>query len=234
MMRFLFILISVFVPVLTGAQTDIHGMILKAQERDSLKDFDGALKILDEALNITHANDTVLFLHSKVEFEKNDYKTALHDVDEIIRHNHSYAEAYYVRGMIKSKTGNYEGAVKDFNKAITLKPTCKGYYNRGLAHAYLDEFELAISDFSKAIEHDCNYANAWFNRGYWRDVIGKREEAVGDMKKALELDPENKEMHAELGVLYYELKQHDLACIEIGKAGGVNEKLEQLKTEICK
>src|ERR1700741_3235425 len=76
--------------VAAPGQAEIHGMILSAQEKDSLKDYDGALKVLDDALAITHSNDTVLYLHSKIELEKNDIKAALHDADEAISHTHKY------------------------------------------------------------------------------------------------------------------------------------------------
>ena len=44
------------------------------------------------------------------------------------------AEEYFNSGIRKANSGDYEGAIKDYNKAIEIKPNdADAYYNRGVA-----------------------------------------------------------------------------------------------------
>ncbi|HWY33022.1 MAG TPA: tetratricopeptide repeat protein [Nitrosopumilaceae archaeon] len=235
MKKLLLIVILFFFSANFFSQPSVHDLIVSAQLKDSLKDFDGALKDLNQVLSVSHENDTALWLHGKVYLEKDDFKSAMHDIDEVMRH-HKYAEAFFIRGLIKAKTENYSGASADFSKAIALKTTfTKAYYNRGLAKAYLDDYRHAIDDFSKAIELDPGYSNAWFNRGYWRDLNGDKQLALTDLKKAMELDPKNGDIHFELALLMYQLNQKTESCKELEAAQNLgNEKAGELINDYCK
>ena len=73
--------------------------------------------------------------------------------------------AYYYRGDVKSYLGKHEEAIKDYDKAIELKPLeVMPYNNRGLAKFHLGKYEEAIRDFEKALELDPNFADARTNR----------------------------------------------------------------------
>ncbi len=213
----------------------VHQLLLQAQHKDSLKDFQGALYDLNRALSF-ELNDTALLLRAKVHMENDENREALDDVNRLIHARHQQAEAYYLRGMIKANVHNYEGAVHDFSKSLAIKRDfIKAYYNRGLAHAYLEEYKQAISDFSKAIELDPNYAHAWFNRGYWKEESGDREGAILDLLRAKELDPKNSEIYVEMAIVYYELGQNDKACEMKAEAFSMGyAKTDELPIKNCK
>ena len=48
--------------------------------------------------------------------------------------------------------GQYEKALKDFSKAIELKPDFSKANNRGIAYKKLGQNERTLEDFNKAIE----------------------------------------------------------------------------------
>jgi tetratricopeptide (TPR) repeat protein len=51
--------------------------------------------------------------------------------------------------------GRYEEALKDYNKAIEIKPTlASAYVNRGIAYSHLGQYEKAIADYEKGLELD--------------------------------------------------------------------------------
>lgn len=231
------ILLICFSTFLGYSQTTVHDLIVSAQKKDSLNMFDEALKDLDKAIELSkHANDTALWLHSKISMEKNDLKTAEHDIDEVMHHSSKYAEAYFIRGLIKTKTENFEGAVSDFTKSLKINPlNAKAFYNRGLAHAMLDELKQAITDFDKAIELKPDYAKAYFNRGYWKDITGDVVGALADLIKAKELDPSDREIYLELAVVYARNKKMKEACQELDNATAAGHQIsEELKLEFCK
>ena len=60
---------------------------------------------------------------------------------------------------------NHEEAIKDYNKAIELKPLDASYYNnRGASYLYLGRYEEALRDFDKALELDPNFTGAIQNK----------------------------------------------------------------------
>ncbi|MDE0400502.1 MAG: tetratricopeptide repeat protein [Candidatus Poribacteria bacterium] len=65
--------------------------------------------------------------------------------------NQECAETYYNRGLAHSKKGELEPAIKNYTKAIELKPDyAEAYYNRGGAFLRLGEREKAKSDLATA------------------------------------------------------------------------------------
>lgn len=65
--------------------------------------------------------------------------------------NQKCAETYYNRGLEHSRKGEHKLAVKNFTKAIQLKPDyADAYYNRGGAYLRLGEREKAKLDLATA------------------------------------------------------------------------------------
>ena len=65
--------------------------------------------------------------------------------------NQECAETYYNRGVVHSKKGELALAIKNYTKAIALKPDyAEAYYNRGGAFLRLGEREKAKSDLATA------------------------------------------------------------------------------------
>jgi tetratricopeptide (TPR) repeat protein len=218
-MKSYFCLIFLFLVAFCYSQTDIHKLYLSALAKDSVKDYNGALNDLDNALANAKNNDSLHLLHAKIEAENLNFKDAYAEITEIIKHNTTSFEAYLLRGIIRAKLGNLEGAVHDFTKSLRLNTkSSKAYYNRGLAHAYLDEFKKCIDDFSKAIEFTPTYTDAWFQRGYWKESMGDYTGSLTDLLKANELNPNNPDILIEMAVTNYKLKQNDKACALLSDA----------------
>jgi len=210
---------SSFITHYCFSQIDAHKLYLSALAKDSVKDYNGALTDLDNALTNAKNNDSLHILHAKIEAESLNFKDAYAEINEIIKHNTTSSDAYLLRGIIRAKLGNLEGAVHDFTKSLKLNPiNAKAYYNRGLAHAYLDEYKKAIDDFSKAIEYLPTYADAWFQRGYWKESMGDYNGSLTDLVKANELNPNNPDILIEMAVTNYKLKQNDKACALLSDA----------------
>ena len=67
------------------------------------------------------------------------------------KHNQACANTYYSQGLVHSKNGELDKAIKNYTKAIALKPDyAEAYYNRGGAFLRLGEREKAKSDLAIA------------------------------------------------------------------------------------
>lgn len=102
------------------------------------------------------------------------------------------AEEYFERGVNKYSSGDFSGALRDFSKAIKLKPDfAEAYHRRGNARmsGYNPNTEAAIADYSKSIELEPLNPKAYNNRGLVMNQIGDQVKALDDFDMAVKLDP---------------------------------------------
>jgi tetratricopeptide (TPR) repeat protein len=76
------------------------------------------------------------------------------------------ADKYFTQGNAKAAKGDFKGAIKDFTKAIALKPDFAGaYVHRGLAKQSKGDTEGTFEDLGKAIKVAPDFAEAYGVRG---------------------------------------------------------------------
>ena len=100
------------------------------------------------------------------------------------------ASEYNFRGLKKAKTGDFKAAIKDFDKAIGLKPTGQIHYNRAYSKSMIKDFIGAVQDYDKTIEFEYRLAEAYFERGYCKDQLNKPVDAIEDYTNAIEQNKE--------------------------------------------
>ena len=77
------------------------------------------------------------------------------------KYNQECAETYYNRGLAHSKEGELKLAIKDYSKAIELKPDyADAYYRRSKAWLHLGETEKAKTDMKIASKIGINSKTA--------------------------------------------------------------------------
>ena len=95
---------------------------------------------------------------------------------------------------------DYESAIKDFKKAISLKPDSERAHNfLGIAYFMKKLYKDAEREFNKAISLNNFYSPAYSNLGnvYWK--LNNWEKAEGCYKKAMELSPDSPSPYYSLG-----------------------------------
>ena len=133
---------------------------------------------------------------------------------------------YNNRGIDYGEEGKYDLAIKDFTKAIDLKPDyALAYNNRGAVYRSKGEHDLAIEDCNKAIQLKPDYAEPYSNRGSAYRNKGEIDRAIEDYGIAIQLKPNFVEAYYNLGIAYYEKGDFDRAIKNYNKAINLNSEL---------
>lgn len=130
---------------------------------------------------------------------------------------------YLLMGRLDLSEEKYSDAIKNFNIAISAKPSdFEGYLLRGIAKYSLNDFTGAIDDFSKVIEIHPLYIRAYQYRGAANDQLSNYADAIADFKKAISLDPYNEELHLASGSTLMHLNKFEDAVAEFDTALIIN------------
>ena len=133
---------------------------------------------------------------------------------------------YNNRGIDYGEKGEHDLAIKDFTKAIELKPDYAiAYNNRGAVYRDKGEHDQAIEDCSKAIQLKPDYAEPYSNRGAAYRNKGNYDRAIKDYDTAIKLKPSFFEAYYNRGLAYHEKRDFDPAIKDYSKAIELNPKL---------
>ena len=133
---------------------------------------------------------------------------------------------YNNRGIDYGEKGEHDLAIKDFTKAIELKPDYAiAYNNRGAVYRDKGEHDQAIEDCSKAIQLKPDYAEPYSNRGAAYRNKGNYDRAIKDYDTAIKLKPSFVEAYYNRGLAYHEKSELDLAIKDYNKAIMLDPKL---------
>ena len=94
-------------------------------------------------------------------------------------------------------------AIRDYDKAIELKPDLVVAYNdRGAAYARAGRLTEALRDYDEALELNPDYATAYNNRGNTLADAQRDSEAIRDYDRAIALQPDFAEAYNNRGGAY--------------------------------
>jgi tetratricopeptide (TPR) repeat protein len=156
------------------------------------------------------------FLKAIVLIYFQDYKTAISGFDRAIALEPQYNASYLYRGIAYEKLGDRQAAIKDYQKAVAIKPedaipqrfakentgndqvseiTQIAYYNvlsqayffRGVAYSKLEDWKSAKQDLDKAIALGSTNSDTYQQRSLVRQKLKDEVGAKEDADKATEL-----------------------------------------------
>jgi len=84
-------------------------------------------------------------------------------------------------------------------------------FNQGVKAFNAQQFADAIPFFDKAIEHDDQFADAFYARAACKHYLKDSQAALSDLNEALRVRPDYLDAYALRGVVYYETEQWDPA-----------------------
>ena len=156
------------------------------------------------------------YLHQK----EARWKKALSAYDKAIHLEQNNAKAYNNRGVVRTVFNQFEDAIKDYDKAIDLRPDFlhQVYYNRGNAKYSLKQYESALDDYNVAIGLKQDYAEAYSSRGLTKLSLGQYESALQDCNKAIDLTSDYAIAYTNRGLVKSALGQYESAIGDYKKA----------------
>ncbi len=129
------------------------------------------------------------------------------------------AQSHMKKGRIYARKGEYEKAIKEYTKAIELKPDYVEAHNElGCAYDDIKEYEKAIEKYSKAIELKPDYEMAFYNRGNAYYHMRKYEKAIEDYTRAVELQPDYEIAFYNRGCVYANIEEYEKAIEDYTRA----------------
>jgi len=189
--------------------------------------YDLALEDYSKAIEIDPFHYSALNNRATIYSRNEQYQSAEADYSQSLALNENF-QSFYNRGNLYIKLARYEEAIKDFNKAIEIKPRLeKSYNNRGVSQLFLHNFDSALADFNKALELNPVFFESHNNRGLVLNEMGRHREAILACTNALAIKPDHARAYYNRGKAYRLTGQASLAIADLNRAIQLNASLPE-------
>ena len=173
---------------------NLQNLISQAQECESKKDWDGAIRCWSQVIDwpedqISEEDRAKAFNNRGNAFTgKGELDLAIRDYDKAIKLKPKNAKTLNNRGFAYAKKGELDLAIRDYGDAINLEDDyVQARINRSAAFIDKGEFDLAIRDLDHAIKREHDNADAFNNRGNAFAKKGELDSAIRDYDHAIKL-----------------------------------------------
>lgn len=161
-----------------------------AMEYEALKDFEGAIKILQEAIKYNAANESAIYEIAFCYDQIGSYEQAIKCYSDFIDENPYSFTSWYNLGNAYSKMENFEKAIWAYDYCVIINEDFGPvFFNLGNAYMGVDKFKLAIEAFDKCQEIDGDDPMAMCYIGECHEQLNELELAALHYNKSLELAP---------------------------------------------
>jgi tetratricopeptide (TPR) repeat protein len=172
----------------------LKAMILNAEIRFAMKDYNYAIRELNKAIPLMPAEKPeyrTYKLRAISRFEVKDFKGSVADWNAYIDGVPGEEEALVSRGAAKINVNDNSGAISDFDEAIKLNPKNPvSYCYRGVAKGGNKNFTEALKDIDYAIKLKFDYGAGYLNRAAIKMASKDKRGACEDLEKADSLGDE--------------------------------------------
>ena len=192
-------------------------------------DYEGALKFLDQAIEIDTMYSNAFFLRAEVNYNLKQYYNAITDINHIIRIDNSettYSGDYFlIRAKAYLALGNLDKAAVDLERSYPLsKNNAEYYYYRAKFYKATNNYLHALTDLDKAIKLNPDNADAYALRAmtkweYLKPIKGSDtyESILSDINVALVLDRDNYEYYQIRSDFLYAMGEKEKALEDYNK-----------------
>ena len=156
------------------------------------RDYDGALAVLNKALELDPDNTTVLNSRGLAYSNKGDEERALADFDLALQRRPNFSAPYNNRGLIFLRRGELQRAYDEFNVALSLNSGNNRYtnlLNLGRVQTLRKQYESALTYFAEGKPLN---PEGWQIPGYrciTYTEMGRLDEALADCNEVLAQHP---------------------------------------------
>ena len=161
-----------------------------AMEHENLKDYNGALEVLKEAIKYNPKNEGAIYEIAFCYDQLKDYEKAIQCYSDFIDDNPYSFTAWYNLGNAYSKSESFEKAIWAYDYSVLINDDFGPvYFNLVNAYLSLEKYQLSIDSFNKCMELDGEDPIALCYVGEAHEQLGELELAKEFYKQSLELSP---------------------------------------------
>lgn len=133
------------------------------------------------------------------------------------------AEDYFERGLNCAVKKDYECSIKNYDKAIEVKPDYfEAYKHRAVIYYTNGDFPKAIADYNRAVELNANDAASFYGRGTAFSNSGDFDRAIADYTRAIEMSPQESAYIYNRGLAFFNKKEYGKAIEDYRQAIKIN------------
>jgi tetratricopeptide (TPR) repeat protein len=134
-------------------RTNVFAYFSRAQARDNLKDYQGAIQDYNKYIEINPNEAFIYIMRATTRNNLKDYQGAISDYSKYIELNPTEGYVYAFRAIAKDRLQDYQGAIKDFTKSIEIDSNnTTAYFERGKIYQNkMKDIQSANKDFKKII-----------------------------------------------------------------------------------
>jgi tetratricopeptide (TPR) repeat protein len=136
-------------------EPDAEAMVEKAGRNIMLRQYEEALTLLDEVIELDPDNERAYLFMAQANIGLKEYETALECYDKALDVNSKSDMAYRGKGELLLRELNYDEAQVCFENAIRLNREATGaMYNLAVVYARKDDKDNCIEWLKKAVKKD--------------------------------------------------------------------------------
>jgi tetratricopeptide (TPR) repeat protein len=186
---------------------------------------DEAIAHYNKALELKPENIEALFNMGDALVKQGKTEQAINYLNKALQIDPDYAKAHSNIGSIYTKQKNFEKAIYHNNEALRLNPQlAEPHNNLGIALMHEGKIDAAISEFKKALQLKPDFSMAENNLNRALAIQKEIETEISRFEELLKDNPENVELHFQLGNLYFSIGDQRQAEQQYNKALQLNPK----------
>lgn len=184
-----------------------------------------ALRYFDTSIKAGNDGADAYFWRGESFIKLNRYDEALSDFTIAIENKGSLVVKenlfmlHHCRGTALAGSGRHREAIKDYDKALKLKPgNSKVYSERACCWQQLKKPDKALADFEAALLSDPEDVSAYISRAIFRQQQGELQSAMTDINKAISLEADCALAYSNRASVWTDLEQYERALRDHNKA----------------
>jgi tetratricopeptide (TPR) repeat protein len=194
---------------------NVADLIHQAKISKSKNDFDEALKLLQQAVQLEPDNDTANIELAGTYWAKKDFTQATLFAEKAKKLNPNNELTWNLLGLIARDQQQWEKAIPNFQTVVEINPRANiSFANLGYCYEKIGNIQAAIENYTKSIDVTLQLglkpeSYMYNNRGLAYRKINKTNEAISDFRNALAIDPNNSTSKQNLDALL-KMQQQDV------------------------
>ena len=173
-----------------------------AMEYEHNKNFNGAIKVLNEALRFNPNNEFALCELSYCYEKEEKNEEAIKEIRSFIDENPYSFSAWYHLGNAFLRIENFEKAVWAFDYSLLINDnSAPAHFNLASTYISLERFHKSIEHFQRSIDIDGEEPLAFCYMGEAYEQLEELELAKNCYKKSVELSPSFSQSWLGLGII---------------------------------